>query len=69
MENIVKAVEYINHHLMTSYMEKLVKVQMDKVVLFPMFPITGAPNLSMPNYFVKIKNPEVLSELLRGSVN
>ena len=33
MEKIVKAVEYINHHLMTSYMEKLVKVQMDKVVL------------------------------------
>jgi len=69
MENTAKTIEYITHHLMADYMQKLVKVEMGKITLFTVFPVTGAPNLSNPHHFIKILNPNVLSELLVGSVN
>ncbi len=54
---------------MADYVQKLVKVQMGKVALFNVFPITGAPNLASPAYFIKIENPQVISELLVGNIN
>lgn len=68
-KNTAKVAECINQHLMADYLQKLVNVQMSKVVLFPAFPITGAPNLSDPRYYVKINNIEVLSDLLKKAIN
>ncbi len=68
-ENTQKVIEYINHHLMADYMQKLTVVEMKKVTLFSTFPITGAINISDPQYFIKVMNPEVIGELLAGHVN
>lgn len=69
MGNTAKVIEYINHHLMADYLSKLTIVKMEKVELFSAFPITGAPNLSDPRFFVKISNPEVIADLLLPNVN
>lgn len=69
MENTAKAIEYINHHLMADYLEKLTRVQMGRVVLFTTFPVTGAPNISDPKFFVQILNPKVISDLLLSNLN
>ncbi|OGC13428.1 hypothetical protein A3J90_01180 [candidate division WOR-1 bacterium RIFOXYC2_FULL_37_10] len=69
MENQANVIQYISNHLVTDYVDKLIKVKFSKVVLFTTFPITGAPNISDPRYFAKILNPEVLSDLLRWNIN
>lgn len=69
MENNAKAIEYINYHVMADYMQKLVNIKMGKLILFSIFPITGAPNISDPHYYVKILNPEILSDLIFNSRN
>lgn len=69
MGNTAKVIEYINHHLMADYLSKLTIVKMEKVVVFSAFPVTGAPNVSDPHYFVKIVNPEVVADLLLPNVN
>lgn len=69
MENKAKAIEYITQHLTADYFKKLVDVKIEKLVLFPSFPFTGAPNVSAPQYFALILNIEILSDLFARSIN
>jgi len=69
MENNAKVLEYISHHLISDYVKKLIEVNMDKLVLFTSFPITGAANISDPQYFIKILNPEILKDLVSKDLN
>lgn len=69
MGNTAKVIECINHHLMADYLQKLINVKMGKVTLFSTFPLTGAPNISDPRYFVRILNPELISDLLKNCNN
>ncbi|OGC06544.1 hypothetical protein A2526_06530 [candidate division WOR-1 bacterium RIFOXYD2_FULL_36_8] len=69
MENQSKAIMYISNHLITDYVQQLTKVKFGKIVLFPTFPITGAPNISMPVYFAEILNLDVVSDLIVRNKN
>ncbi|MBI5700859.1 hypothetical protein HZC34_03305 [Candidatus Saganbacteria bacterium] len=69
MDKTQKVIEYINHHLMADYLQKLVNVKMGKITLFSVMPFTGAPNVSDPHYYIKILNPELVAELLKKDLN
>lgn len=69
MDKTQKVIEYINHHLMADYLQKLINVKMGKLTLFSTMPYTGAANVSDPRHYIKILNPEVLAELLKKDLN
>jgi len=54
---------------MTEYLQKLITVKMKKLVLFPVFPYTAAPNWSDPRYFAAIENPAVLVSFSKADLN
>ena len=41
---------------MTEYLQRLMNAKMRKLVLFTVFPITAAPNISDPKYFVMLND-------------
>ena len=64
-----KVIEMIKQCEMTDYMHKLADVKMEKLILFNTFPITHAPNLAAPRYFVLIKNIERLIDIKKPDLN
>ena len=64
-----KVLEYLSQSLMTEYLQKLITVKMKKLVLFPVFPYTAAPNWSEPQYFAAIENPAVLVSFSKADLS
>ncbi len=55
MDN-AKVVEILNQTVMTDYMQRLLNLKLDKLTLFPVFPITAAPNVSEPRHLIMIED-------------
>ena len=53
MDN-AKVIEALEKQTMCNYFEKLVDAEMHRVVLFSVFPITAAANVSDPHPFVLV---------------
>jgi hypothetical protein len=49
-----KVIEMLNQTQMTEYIKILMNAKFKKLVLFPVFPITAAANVSDPKYFVML---------------
>jgi len=67
--NSQQTIELINSRLVADYIRVLPSVQFKKLVLFPVFPVTGAPNISTPVYFAYITNVAPIASILAGSRN
>ncbi|OGC03376.1 hypothetical protein A2276_00465 [candidate division WOR-1 bacterium RIFOXYA12_FULL_43_27] len=66
--NNTKAIEVISKTGMLNYLECLVNTQLKKIALYPVFPITAAPNWSNKIEFVMV-NPAPLAKLLESALN
>lgn len=64
-----KVIELIKQCEMTDYLQKLADAKMEKLVLFTAFPLTYAPNISDPRYFVLIKDLSRLTETNKFGLN
>ncbi|MFA4966845.1 MAG: hypothetical protein WC624_01330 [Candidatus Margulisiibacteriota bacterium] len=64
-----KVIEFLNQTLLTDYISRLLNVKMTKLVLFPAFPITAAPNISEPKTFVMMKNPAKFIDFKKPDLN
>lgn len=65
MDN-AQVMETLEKYTLYNYFEKLVDAKMHKVVLFPVFPITAAANLSEPHHLMLIDNISCLASLNCG---
>ncbi len=64
-----KVIEFLNQALVSDYLHKLFSTKLKKLVLFTVFPITHAANISDPRYFIMIDNPEALFDLKKADLN
>ncbi len=67
MDN-AQVMEALEKYTIYNYFEKLVDAKMHKVVLFPVFPITAAANLSEPHYIMLLDDISRLTSLNCGRV-
>ena len=49
-----KVIKMLNQTQMTEYIQRLMNAKFSKLVLFPVFPITAAANISEPRYFAML---------------
>jgi len=68
MEN-AKVLELLNQSLIAEYLQRLLAAKMKKLTLFPVFPITSAPNVSEPRHLAMIENPECLMVYAANELN
>lgn len=68
MDN-AKVMETLEKYTLFTYFEKLINVKLHKVVIFSIFPYTGAPNLSDPHYFVLVDDLDKMMQLNGGCSN
>ena len=64
-----KVIELLNQTLVTEYMQKLLNAKLNKLVLYPVFPITAAANLSSPQNFVMIEDLGKFLEIKKHDLN
>jgi hypothetical protein len=65
MDN-AKVIEKLEKQTLYNYFEKLIHAKMHKLVLFPVFPLTAAANLSEPHYVVLLEDLTKLIGLNSG---
>ena len=68
MEN-AKVLELLNQSLIAEYLQRLIAAKMKKLTLFPIFPITSAPNVSEPRHMCMIENLECLTVYAKNELN
>jgi len=68
MEN-AKVLELLNQSVIAEYLQRLIAAKMKKLTLFPIFPITAAPNISEPRHLAMIENLECLTIIARAELN
>ncbi len=64
-----KVIEFLNQTLMTDYISRLLNVKMSKLVLYSVFPITAAANLSDARTFVLMNDPSKFVEFKKADLN
>lgn len=66
MDN-AKLMEAVGKYAAQKYLQKLMVSEMHKVTLFPIFPHSGAPNLSDPQHLILIDDLSKMIDLNSGS--
>lgn len=68
MDN-AKIIETIEKQAFINYLENLSHAEMHKITLFTRFPITAAPNISNPVYFLMVDDLAKISDMNSGAYN
>lgn len=64
-----KVLEYLTQHVMLEYLKRLSGTKFSKLVLFPVFPITSAANLSDPHYLALLEDCGSLTKFVPAELN
>ncbi|HTY13959.1 MAG TPA: hypothetical protein VMD02_07245 [Candidatus Omnitrophota bacterium] len=68
MDN-AKVVEMLNQTVMTEYLQKLLGLKLNKLTLYPVFPITAAPNVSDPYSLIMIEDIQKFAIVKKTDLN